>query len=232
MSDHPPAIETYSSLVEIAKAHGVSKQAVHGWTKKGSWPIPAGQPLVKSVVDEYVAGTITPHRKKPAGGYRKARHTPATPAPDGLDMEVATLEQLERAIRRARNSDEAERLSKQVRALKVVGEIRDRDGSRIDAQTARAEIGSVLHFFQTALMGLPRTLSTVLEGMESAEIEAVLEGRLTEVLKELKRGMEQAIARDDTNAPHSVHADAATGAEPPIVAGDDPGADPAGEVDA
>jgi hypothetical protein len=108
----------------------------------------------------------------------------------------ATLEDLERQIRAATSADQAEKLSKQVRALKVVREILDKDGSRIDAAKARAEIRSVFHYFQTACMGVPRAVSGTMEGLTSPEIEAVLEGRMTELLGELKRGLQRAIESD------------------------------------
>lgn len=122
---------------------------------------------------------------------------PARVAPAAESEAIAaTLEELERQIRAATNNDQAERLSKQVRALKVVREILDKDGERIDAVRARAEIRSVYHYFQTACMGIPRAVSGTMEGLTSPEIEAVLEGRMTELLGELKRGLQRAIESD------------------------------------
>jgi hypothetical protein len=198
--------DLYSNLADIARAHGVSKAAVTAWTKKDSWPVRDGDPLGKAAVDAFVARVIVPHRK---GKQRQqqappvaippapspAMPAPTPPAPDQppVDVTTASLEDLERAIRQASSSESAERLSKQVRALKVVREIQDRDRSRIDASSARAEIRSVIHFFRTAVMNVARGVAGSLEGLQAAEIEAILEGRLVELLGELKRGLEGAI---------------------------------------
>jgi hypothetical protein len=103
-----------------------------------------------------------------------------------------TLAQLEDRIRRATDVTEAETLSKQVRSLKVLQEVAERDGKLIDAEAARGEIRSVLTMMQVALMGQPRTLAPSLFGLDTLEIEAVLEGRFTEMLGELRRGLENA----------------------------------------
>lgn len=204
-----PLPETYATLAEIAAAHGVDKSSVTRWAKKPGSPIKVGRPNDKAEVDAYVAGFIKPHRR---GEQKRQPPLPAippapTPAPPPvppvasavppLDVPTATLEELEKAIRRATNSDVAETLSKQVRALKVVREIQDRDKSRIDSAKARAEIGAALHYFRIAVMGVPRAVAGSLEGLQAAEIEAVLEGRFIELLGELKRGMLRAIGDVD-----------------------------------
>lgn len=197
--------QPYANLKAVAAAHGVSAAAVSGWTKKPTWPIRPGQPLDSAKVDAFVAGWIAPHRKgkqkKPAPSKpiepaqpmpRVLTPPPAAPAVV-IDPQSASLEELEFAIRTAKDTDVAERLSKQVRALKVIKEIQERDGILIDAAKAKGEVRSVFHFFQTALMALPRPMAASVEGLTPGETEAILEGRLTEILGDLQRGLERAI---------------------------------------
>jgi hypothetical protein len=194
---------SYSSIRSVAKAVGRSHPSVLAWFENADCPINRQGPWSDEDVEraKAYAASLQPNRN-----YRSRQPDPPSvpPAPSPVmpaapvntpEAEAigATLEDLERQIRAATSAEQAEKLSKQVRALKVVREILDRDGSRIDAAKARAEIRSVFHFFQTACMGVPRAVSGTMEGLTSAEIEAVLEGRMTELLGELKRGLQRAI---------------------------------------
>lgn len=227
--------DTYASLAEIARVHGVSRQAVHGWTLKPGWPIAAGEALDRAKIDAYVAGFIKPHRR---GEQKRQPPPPAIPPapnpvlPTPIDVSTITLAELERRIRLAPHSEAAETLSKQVRALKVVREIQDRDKSRIDAVKARAEIGAALHYFRIAVMGVPRAVAGSLEGLQAAEIEAVLEGRFIELLGELKRGLLRAIGDIDAEpvGRRAGEPDATGEADAEPMGGEVPDAEPEAEL--
>jgi hypothetical protein len=199
---------TYTSIRSFAKAIGRSHPSVLAWFKDAACPVKSSAPWTDADVQaaKAYAASLQPNRNyrsrqpappsvPPAPSPAMPPATPTVVAPESEAI-AATLEDLERQIRTATNNDLAERLSKQVRALKVVREILDKDGERIDTVKARAEIRSVFHFFQTACMGLPRAVSGTMEGLTAAEIEGVLAGRMTELLGELKRGLQRAIESD------------------------------------
>jgi hypothetical protein len=211
--------DRYKNLAEIARAKGVSAPAVTAWSKKHGWP----RSLDRAAIDAFVQRVVMPHRrgkqKTPANETaaavpaaivenaqpaavqaRTAPPLPPVPAPvncgDDADVETATLEELEQRIRRTRSSETAERLSKQVRALKVVREIQERDGKLIDAELARSEIRAALFALTTGIMSVPAAVAASLEGLDPVSIRTVLEGRFTELLGELARGLKRAIDFD------------------------------------
>jgi hypothetical protein len=195
--------DTYQSLRAFAKAIGRAHPTVLAWFDDPHCAVKREGPWTDADVEtaKAYAASRQPNRnyrqRQPAPPSVPPAPSPVIPQPATQPSDVAaiaaTLEDLERSIRGARSNDEAERLSKQVRALKVVREILDRDGMRVDASKARADVRSVFHFFQTACLCIPRAVAGTLEGLTAAEIEAVLEGRFTEVLGELKRGLQDAI---------------------------------------
>lgn len=187
--------ESYRNLADVARSHKVSAAAVTGWTKKAAWPAS----LQKDKVAAFVRERIAPNRKVKIAlpGPQGQQATPSNPAPvltqSVVDPTTASLEDLERSIRQATSAEQAEVLSKQVRALKVIREIQERDGLLIDSGLARTEIRSVFHYFQSATMNVPRAVSVALEGLPAGEIEVILYGRLAELIGELKRGLQRAI---------------------------------------
>jgi hypothetical protein len=126
-------VGTYGTLSAFAQRLDRSRTAIRKHFGSSSWPAPTAPPWSESdavKVESYLA------TKQPDRNYRQQRQpapqvppapSPTIPEPPRQGEEVAaitaTLADLERSIRGARSNEEAERLSKQVRALKVVREL-------------------------------------------------------------------------------------------------------------
>lgn len=179
---------------ELAAKTGCAESTLRRKLKR--WRMSKGPWAVAEVMAKLADSPPDPalKRSKPSAEPSPLEQAPDDPPP--LDSPAAfapTLAQLEGQILKTRNRDEAERLSKQVRSLKAMQEVMERDGKLIDAEKARREIETCLTLFQTTLMGWPKTIAAALVGVGMAECETILEGKFTELLAELRRGMEHAI---------------------------------------
>lgn len=152
------------------------------WGKEKPWNVAEIRGLLIDAPADTSLRRQSPGQKKPS----KRSEPNAGLAP--------TLADLEDKIRRTRDKDEAETLSKQVRSLKALQEVQEREGRTIDAAVARSEIQAVVTLFQTTLSGWPKNRAAMLVGIPTAlEVETILEGWNAELLAELRRGLERAI---------------------------------------
>lgn len=157
------------------------------WRKEKPWNVAEIRGLLIDAPADTSLRRESPGKRKP----KKLTSQNGSEKPEGM---APTLADLEDKIRRTRDKDEAETLSKQVRSLKALQEVQEREGRTIDAAIARSEIQGVITLFQITLSGWPKNRAAMLVGIPTAfEVETILEGWNAELLAELRRGLERAI---------------------------------------
>ena len=161
--------EVYANIAEIVKVTGVPRTTVHRKLKRCK----IRKPYPRVEVDRLFL----------SGGDE---------APVDIG-ELPTLEQLEGRIRRVKSGDDADLLSKQVRALKVLQGVAARDSQLMNTATATDEVRAVIALARGVLLAAPKAIAAQVSGLEPAAIESVLEHSFRAILAELHAKIEGAI---------------------------------------
>lgn len=119
--------------------------------------------------------------------------------PSAVALDPKSLDDLDQAIRGATSAEVAEKLSKQVRALKVVQAIRERDGELVSRAEVEMEHAQRAAAYRAGLLNI-KGLATVLVGLTAKEIATVLEAEAIKILHEMF-GTDDAVAGAGTNSP-------------------------------
>jgi hypothetical protein len=167
------------TLAEIARENNLTQNQIKA----------AGKAGVDAKDPEQLAAWLAKKRHRVQPGAKLA-------TPDGEELLPQTLEEMEHAIRCARDIDSVKILKEKVAALKGIVSVQMETRELVPVGEVRQSMTRVVSAARGEFLKLAADLPPRIEGMEAAAIQKVIQGEVIEVLTRLSDEMNALYAEE------------------------------------